>query len=164
MSEPYWVPLGGVLPTNSGVFAPGDTKVSMQAASHTDPTGGQWLLADGSAIPAQYTALIALCGANLPDAKGRTLVMLGTHADVNAIGKNDGVGLTARRPRHKHTASGSFPTVGGTNAAPISRVADQPRDSLVTYQTVTVTVGPQTGSEPTDSEAYVVAGNLFVHT
>jgi hypothetical protein len=35
--------------------------------------------------------------------QGRVPVGLGTHTDVNALGKNDGVALGSRRPRHKHT-------------------------------------------------------------
>lgn len=164
MSEPYWVPLGQAPVSGQTPWATGDTKVSMQAASHADPTGGQWLLADGSAISGAYTALIALIGANLPDAKGRGLVMVGSHADVNAVGKNDGIGIAARRPRHKQTASASFATAAGAATGLVSRVADLPRDSQYSAQAVTVSVGPQTGSEPTDSMAYVVVGNLFVHT
>jgi Phage Tail Collar Domain len=41
----------------------------------TPPTG--WLICDGSAIPGQYTALIALIGANLPDLRQRFPVGVG---------------------------------------------------------------------------------------
>jgi hypothetical protein len=167
----------------------GDTKTSMQAASHDDPAGGRWLLADGSAIPAQYTALIALAGPNLPDAKGRGLVMLGTHADVNAVGKSDGEAVANRRQKHKHTAAvGSLATGTDTpdhaHATPFFTEgggAYQRTQLNMGYQgsqyytggasarhahpvTGAPTVGPQTGAEPTDSPSYVVVGNLFVHT
>lgn len=151
MSEPYWVPLGAA---PSSPWMTGDTKVSMQAASHADPAGGQWLLADGSAIPAQYTALIALAGANLPDAKGRGLVMLGTNADVNAISKSDGAALADRSPKHKHkygSQAGAF--ASGPYGSPY-----ETGGAAVAYDT-----SPRT-AVMVDTPAFVVVGNLFVHT
>src|SRR5215813_9876542 len=44
----------------------------------------------------------------VPDVRGRMLVCKGTHADVNAAGKNDGLAVTARTPRHGHTSTLSF--------------------------------------------------------
>lgn len=41
----------------------------------------------------------------LPDMRGRIPVALGTHGDVNAVGKNEGVAVGSRRPAHKHTHS-----------------------------------------------------------
>jgi hypothetical protein len=152
MSEPSWVPLGGS--PASAAWTTGDTKVSMQAASHDDPAGGRWLLADGSAIPAQYTSLIALAGPNLPDAKGRTLVMLGTNTDVDALGKSDGVAVASRSPKHKHkygTQAGAF--AGGSYGSPY-----EIGGAAAAYDT-----SPRT-SALLDTPAYVVVGNLFVHT
>lgn len=37
----------------------------------------------------------------LPDARGRTPVAKGTHADVSTIGNNDGVAVASRRPKHQ---------------------------------------------------------------
>lgn len=149
MSEPYWVPLGAA-PPGGGAWMTGDTKVSMQAASHADPNGGMWLLADGSAIPAQYTGLIALAGANLPDAKGRTLVMLGTHTEVNAVGKSDGVALASRQPKHKHGGSSAFAQSG------TDRAAFGPGYTFYTT--------PDASTAMVDTPAFVVVGNLFIHT
>lgn len=39
----------------------------------------------------------------LPDIDGRTMVSKGTHADVSAVGNNDGTTAASRRPKHKHT-------------------------------------------------------------
>jgi hypothetical protein len=168
---------GPMGPSGAAVWMTGDTKIGMQPASHADPAGGQWLLADGSAVPGTYTALIAMIGATLPDARGRGLVMLGTHADVNAIGKSDGVGITARRPAHKHSvgtdspdhshnvyvegggAPITFRPGGGAGNGNVSLMA-----SLGASARHSHTVGPQAGLEPTDNPSYVVVGNLFVHT
>lgn len=153
-----------VLPAPAKAWVTGDTKISAQTATHADPQGGTWYLANGSAIPAGETALIALLGPNLPDAPGRIPVIKGTHADVNAIGKSDGVAANSRRPAHKHSVATAYTNgnvyVGGSNAAPPGGYGAQ-------YQTpinLSVTVGPQTGAEPTDNPAYIVAGNLFYHS
>lgn len=37
---------------------------------------------------------------NVPDLRGRTLVGVGTHADVNALNRNDGQPVAQRTPRH----------------------------------------------------------------
>lgn len=160
----------GVKWAGASVWTTGDTKVSMQPASHADGAG-MWLLADGSAIPGTYTALIALCGANLPDARGRGLIMLGTHADVNAVGKSDGVAIASRRPKHKHTVNDPshshniYRYNGAVGPGMQAERSTYQGNEVYTQPAATgITIGPQTGSEPVDSQAYVVVGNLFVHT
>lgn len=141
---------GGTTP--SAVFTTGDYKVSAQAANHVDPAGGQWLLCDGSTIPAQYTTLIALLGANLPDAPGRVLVMQGTNADVNAIGKSDGNADLNRTPLHHHTYDRpDAPTAFAVGPGGLSGVQDRH-------------TGNTSGGTPLNTPAYIVPGNLFVHT
>lgn len=166
---------GPMGPSGAAVWITGDTKIGMQAASHADPAGGMWLLADGSAIPGQYTALIALCGANLPDAKGRSLVMLGTHTDVDTIGKSDGIALASRRPKHSHAHSLTLPNHvhsyyaeggGGVVTRPAGAVGNGGSTTLGTLNPSSLPAIPGTIGQAgmTDSEAYVVVGNLFVHT
>jgi microcystin-dependent protein len=77
------------------------------------PSG--WLLCDGSQVSqSTYSALYAIIGANkfgtdtggnffLPDLRGRVPVGLGTNADVDVIGDNDGAALANRSPKHQHT-------------------------------------------------------------
>jgi microcystin-dependent protein len=72
----------------------------------TAPTG--WLLCDGAAIPAQYTALIALVGANTPNLKGKVIVGRdAADVDFDTLGETGGaktVTLTeAQMPSHNHT-------------------------------------------------------------
>ncbi len=93
----------------------GDYKMSAQTATHTD-SSGTWYLCNGDAIPAAEADLINLVGANTPDARGRALVMLGTHADVNLVGDNEGIGTVAnRRHKHGHSRTGAA-TLSGSNS------------------------------------------------
>lgn len=154
-----WDPAAG-----GGTTIPAGT-LTMYAGAAA-PSG--WLLCDGSAISrTTYSALFTAIGTsygtgdgsttfNLPDMRGRMPVGLGTHADVNALGDNDGSALASRRPKHNHTLKGGNntnspatpPNVQGTNAGPSS---------------VTTAVGPQTGSEPLDAPAYLTV-NFIVKT
>jgi len=90
-------------------------------AGSSAPT--DWMICDGAAISqATYPDLYALIGVtygdpgggnfNLPDARGRMIVGLGTHTDVDALGENDGVAVGTRRPKHSHSTSLSS-TQGG---------------------------------------------------
>ena len=153
---------------SSGSMSPwvtGDTKISARSATHADPLGGTWYLADGSAIPGGNAALVALLGANLPDSRGRALVMMGTHADVNAIGKADAQATVGnRRPAHKHLVAGAVYGAGSPNATAWDGANNTGRNYPYGTVTTVPTVGPQTGAEPVDSPAFVVAGNLFYHS
>lgn len=72
-----------------------------------------WLIADGSAIPAQYTALIALIGANLPDMRGRFPAgVSGSSPALSAKGglwshTHNGKAHTHDTPDHGATNTGS---------------------------------------------------------
>lgn len=49
----------------------------------------------------------------VPDVRGRLLICRGTHADVNAVGKNDGDGnVNNRTPLHWHSAGGGLVFTG----------------------------------------------------
>lgn len=172
----------------SSAWVSGDYKISAQNADHADPAGGEWLICDATAIDVQFTTLIALVGANRPDARGRSLVMKGTHADVDAIGDNEGVATVAnRRPKHNSTSSltlpnhghseaffgapgdgtGNFPampiggaTVNSTNSTNFGgAVVGNPTSNPA----INGTIGPS-GTNPVDTPSYIVPGNLFVHT
>ena len=55
----------------------------------TAPAG--WLLCDGTAIPAQYTKLIALVGANTPNLKGKVIVGVNAaESEWNLLGETGG--------------------------------------------------------------------------
>jgi len=49
----------------------------------------------------------------VPDVRGRLLVCKGTHADVNALGGNDGSVVANRTPKHNSTNGLSFSGAGG---------------------------------------------------
>jgi microcystin-dependent protein len=103
------------------LYAPGDLKVSYQPADHAG-----WLLADGrlNLVRTTYPNLSALMIAQgfngvdgthfgIPDYQGRSIVGKGTHADVNALTKNDGIASVAsRKPKHQHTSSLSATSSG----------------------------------------------------
>lgn len=141
----------------------GDYKVSAQAADHADPGGGQWLLCDGTAIDAAYAALIALVGATRPDARGRTLVMKGTNAAVSTLLANDGVAVANRRPQHRHTPHSH--TVTGQFLNPYQSA---PGDTLLrnssSQTTSSVDGGSGNANDSLDAPAFIVPGNLFIHT
>jgi hypothetical protein len=50
---------------------------------------------------------------NLPDYRGRTLVGLGTHADINSLSDSDGLAVASRTPKHKHYSPWPFSENGG---------------------------------------------------
>jgi hypothetical protein len=145
--------IGGGVPASSGV----PTGVSLSFRGTVAPSG--YALEDGSAISrTTYAALFAAIGTtygagdgsttfNLPDSRGRVDVGQGTHADVASVGLNDGNAVGSRRVKHKHvttavTAGSGTGAGGGIAGGTVFPAA---------------TVGPQTGAEPTDGAAYLVA-------
>lgn len=116
---------------------------------------------------------------NLPDLRGRAPVGKGTHADVDTLGDNEGEATEShRRPKHKHTAAVGTLATGddtpdhthGVNADGSGLGAATVRGGAATTfapatggasvrhthpVTGAPTVGPQTGSEPTDGPAYL---------
>jgi microcystin-dependent protein len=150
--------------------------------SATAPTG--YLVCDGSAI--SRTAFAALFNAigtnfgtgdgsttfNLPDLQGRMPVGIGTHADANTMGENDGTALASRTPKHKHTVNdpGHSHT---TNAEDITgtvvpgasggfTVPGSWATATVNSNTTGVTVGPQS-TTPTDTPAYQIVQYVIKH-
>lgn len=145
-------------------------------AGPTAPSG--YLLCDGTAVSRTtyvdlFTAISTAYGIgdgsttfNLPDLRGRVPVGKGTHVDVDTLNDSDGLTASARRPKHKHTVNDSghtHPIQGSAGALlpgatgiqpPAVREADS--DFATDSATTGVTVGPQTGSEPTDGPAFVV--------
>lgn len=102
----------------------------------TPPAGGTlvngaWLACDGSSVSAStYVALFNLIGTtygggsgnfNLPDFRGRTPLVAASGGFTDAsLGKNDGVALASRRPKHSHTVSSAHTHTasGGTSSGP----------------------------------------------
>lgn len=87
-----------------------------------------WLLCDGSAYSrATYAELFARIGTsygagdgsttfNVPDTRGRPLYGKGTHADVDTLGKSDGVAVASRKPKHQHgKGTLAIPAGGGSH-------------------------------------------------
>lgn len=102
----------------------------------------------------------------LPDPLGRSLVVKGTHPDVDQIGDNDGLAAAARRVRHKHTVNdpGHRHTMHGQNEGTldgnngvggVATTADGIDSAAMDLATTGITVGPQTGSEPVDGPAWI---------
>lgn len=151
--------------------------------SASAPTG--YVAYDGGTLGGStgiYADLYAHLGGTttLPDTRGRMPVGLGTHADVDTIGDNDGAAVGSRRPKHKHTAAvGTLATGNDTPDHSHSRQVDATGASGTAVAsgdgsthngtantsgasvrhthpvTGAPTVGPQTGSEPVDSSAYI---------
>lgn len=108
-------------------------------------------------------------GSTLPDMRGRMPVVIGTHADVSGIRNTEQENVSNRTPKHKHTVvqptvsatihlRGSTPggTQGSvTNVGNFSDGSDNTNDIVHTTATGG-TVGPQTGSNPTDTPAFYV--------
>jgi microcystin-dependent protein len=156
---------------------PGDLRLSARQT----PSAG-WLLCDGSAVSrTTYSALYAAIGTaygtgdgstsfNLPDLRGRVPVGVGTHADVNVRGANEGALPANRRPRHRHTVNDPTHTHagsywrdhGGGTGSTVGSGGDNNMSAIPAAYTG-VTVGPQSGAEPVDTPAYVTA-NYFIKT
>lgn len=71
----------------------------------TAPSG--WLLCDGAAIPAQYSALIALVGANTPNLKGKVIVARdASQTEFDTLGETGGAKTVTlnvdQMPVHSH--------------------------------------------------------------
>ena len=149
----------------------------VQYGGASAPTG--WLLCDGSSVlrstyAALFTAISTAYGSvdgthfTLPDLRGRLPVGLGTHADVNALGDNDGSALADRRPAHKHTVNDA----GHTHTVPeatsqntnqnLAVVGDTIRGTSIATSSATtgVTVGPQT-NVPSDGPAFVTVNYII---
>lgn len=169
----------------------GDYKVSAIATDHADPGGGMWLLCDSTAIDTKYGGLITLIGANRPDARGRTLVMKGTNASVNSLLANEGAPVGNRRPYHRTSNTlGTSHTLtlpnhvhnitygnGGFNLGNPGGT-DQGLGTSATYGTsnptsnpaingsvsLTGSIGTNNANDPLDTAAFLVPGNLFIHT
>lgn len=62
---------------------------------------------------------------NLPDSRGRVTVGTGTNADVNRVGKTDGVELASRSPKHVHTGPAHKHEVNITSGANSKNVVIQ---------------------------------------
>ena len=147
-----------------------------------------FLLCDGSAVSrTAYPALFGVLGVvwgggdgittfNLPDTRGRVIVGVapGGHADVAALGGNDGTPLPSRRPRHGHTNGLTLPNhahfqqvanVGGGGARGIESRTDTSNtmnDSFGTGNPSTLPAIPGAigvaGS--VDAPSYVVAAKV----
>lgn len=134
---------------------------------------------DGSAISRTgFAALFSLQGTsfgvgdgsttfNLADKRGRMAVTYasGGHTDVATLGNTEGGALGTRRPKHKHTVNESAhhhtqhgTGTGGPGAS--GSLVDSGHTDNTGDATTGLTVGPQTGNEPTDSAAYIVKGSL----
>lgn len=126
----------------------------------------------------------------LPDMRGRVPVGKGSHVDIDTLGDSDGIATVAnRRPKHKHSTTIGAGTLATGNDTPdhthpvqsahagsgvqfSSGAAAPPLDinqsgGASTRHThpitgsPTVTVGPQTGAEPTDGAAYLVVNFII---
>lgn len=72
----------------------------------TVPAGGKWLFCDGLPIPAPYTELIALIGANTPDMRDRFPIGVSATKAATSRAGDASVALTkAQMPKHTHVAS-----------------------------------------------------------
>lgn len=99
---------------------------------------------------------------NVPDIRARMPVGLALtgHVDVNTIGKNDGVTLARRRPKHRHTVNTTsgdsfaktFTGAVGTGAA---GTIPQAAGGLPT-------VGNDPVNDPLDAPAYIVLNFIIV--
>lgn len=146
------------------------------------PSQGTWLVEDGSAISRiTYATNFGIIGTqfgagdgsttyNLPDSRSRTAVCYtpsGGHADHDTIGDNDGLAVAIRRMKHKHTVNdpGHTHTVNysttGSAVPSMSATRDVSPGAGTSSSTTGVTIGPQTGSEPTDSSAYITKNKIM---
>lgn len=163
--------IGQALVWDGSDWSPGSiqgvpTGALFQWPATSAPSG--YLLCDGTAVSrATYDDLYALIADtygvgdgsttfNLPDMRGRVPVGKGTHADVDALGENDGSAVADRRPKHKHTVGGG---TGVTAPDPLTGTTG----GRSAYSQQAVTVGPQDAGTPTDTPSYLVV-NFIIKT
>lgn len=127
------------------------------------PTG--WVRYDGSNLPAStgiYADLYAHLGntLTLPDTRGRMPVDQGTHADVSAIGNNEGVSTVGnRRPKHRTSIndpghSHQYEKLGGPDAAATG--GNGGSLGATTTNTTGITVGTNNPNDSLDTSPYFV--------
>lgn len=137
-----------------------------------------WVACDGSAISrTTFSALFTAIGTtwgpgdgsstfNVPDLRGRVAVGIGSHSDVSTLAANEGVALASRRPKHKHSITDpghthTVPRTAGNGASAPSGGIGGNTDGVSGSSTTGITVGPQSGSEPTDAPAYAVVNYII---
>lgn len=129
---------------------------------NTSARDGRILLA-GQAWPETtgiYAELYALWGADyptdLPDLRGRGLITLGTHEDIDTIGNNEGSAVANRRPAHPHSFDLTVPSYPGSAGS-----GDPVLQATVVEAPSTTAVSGTVGAAGTanDSHAYFV-GNV----
>jgi microcystin-dependent protein len=152
------------------------------------PVGGFYLTEDGSAISRSvYSIAFGILGTlfgggdgsttfNIPDSRGRVPVGYapsGGHADVNTVGKNDGIAVASRRTKHKHTVAMTDPghnhtipgfvgSVSGPAGGAVAISGSSTSGTSVTgLNASNVLIGPQTGAEPNDGPAYIVKHKIL---
>lgn len=173
--------VGAGIAQGGGGFPVGAT-LEWNAVTAPPTIEGVYLLEDGSAISrTTYATWFSRVGTsfgvgdgsttvNLPDSRSRTAVCYtpsGGHADHDTIGDNDGVAVGVRRMRHKHTVNDpghvhnadTSQTASGVRFASGSGVIDSGGRNT-NSATTGITIGPQTGSEPTDAPAYITKAKL----
>jgi len=135
-------------------------------AGSTAPSG--WFLCDGTAISrTTYATLFGIIATtygvgdgsttfNLPDMRGRLPVGKGTHADVDTLGENEGVGTVGNRtPKHGHTHTLTLPNhihtllndgggVSGPGGTAGGQVNSQNTSNPTTLPAINGAVGPDT--------------------
>jgi hypothetical protein len=146
---------------------PGDILWTAEASARTG-----YLICTGQAWPSTtgiYADLFAKWGGLyptvLPDLQGRSFAAKGTHADMATIGNSDGLAAANRRTKHKHTVNEVahahatlYGNAGGTSTLGKPGSTDHGESNSYSSQSAStgLTVGPQTGAEPTDTSAYIV--------
>ena len=164
--NPPAIPIKNILGFQQTTFPSGMLTAYAGASA---PAG--WLPCDGAAVSrTTYVSLFAFCGTaygagdgsttfNVPDLRGRVaagFAASGGHADVNALGNNDGVAAANRRPKHRHTVT--IQNSGNNNGT----VAQLMNWAGTSETDTTGYVGPTTGSvDSVDAPAYVVVNYII---
>jgi microcystin-dependent protein len=103
-----------VLPVGFSAVIQKDLTAETAEYVYTDVDGGRWLYCNGVAVSqTTYADLYAFYGADafgtdsggnffLPDARGRSLFLTGTHTNTE-LGDSDGVAVASRQAKHAHT-------------------------------------------------------------
>ena len=144
-----------------------------------DLKGGTWMYMNGATFAAaSYPDLNAYLGTNvLPDTRGRSLFLAGTHAAA-ALFANDGVAVASRQPKHTHSDSlgvsgspgGTFVTSVTTNASTI--MAGGTNGVITSLNTPTgsptsgslsVSGSVGSGMAGSDAIAHIILGSAFIH-
>ncbi len=164
---------GGGLEAGDIIFTGGSVRAGFVAADGASYDGTNVLYADLWAAYGTRYGGTGISSFKVPDIQGRVVVGIGTHADVDALGDNEGQATVAsRRPKHRTTNAlvlntpahahgsslwkqvGSGATVNSGGVSPSAVPSNT--DAASSGDTLTGSIGTNVSGDPLDTPSFIV--------